>query len=201
MVRKFDDINSLIAWFQGLSTEQWYTLIDGRLRGLDNQLPSPEIRIDEDPEDIFIRFIPRLNNPENAFHAIIKIYEEIVNGFIIHGTIDNSRFASRFASIILLARFVLVRNYENYYDKKFVRVKNMLSEKAYDITEILHTKLTEKQSDEKTFKRLMMEVSNLLKDYEFYIAKNISNDKMSRKSFDSVWACSSTFFNRLRAAA
>ncbi|MFZ4525116.1 MAG: hypothetical protein ACOYOE_06095 [Chlorobium sp.] len=130
--------NDLITSFQSLSTDECKDLITRRLRGIDDKLPPPEIRIDEDYEDIFIRIIPQIEHPENIFNALINLYESTINEFYETKNID-----SIFIAIITMVRILLVGDYKSkFYRNEYVMVKkNELSIKACELTEELQKKL------------------------------------------------------------
>ena len=163
MEYNFSDSESLNSWLQGLSVVQWKTLISRRLRGLDDKLPPPEIRIDEKYEDIFIRLIPQLTNPENVFNAIITLYEEAITEFDRDDCFDNIRVVQWFSGIIAIVRFVLVRNYTNKFNhEKTLKCKNKLAAQACKLTKQFQKKLQYKE--DKISKQLLRKVLFLLDD-------------------------------------
>ncbi len=158
MKQRLKKKKELYVALKSLSCAEWKTLIRKRLLGLEDELPPIEIRIDEENEDIFIRLIPQLNNPKNAFDAIISLYEDEINS--INGLVSFE--ANIFTAIIVLVRFVIIRNYDSNFDDEILMYKHEISIKAYKLTHSLQNKLQNNEDD--ISKRLLKEASYLLED-------------------------------------
>jgi hypothetical protein len=164
------DKNDLMTSFQSLSSDECKDLITRRLRGIDDKLPPPEIRIDEDYEDIFIRIIPQIEKPENIFNALINLYESSINEFYETKKIDNI-----FIAIITMVRILLVGDYKSkfYRNEYEMANKNKLAIKACKLTDELLKKL--QSYTDGASQHLLIEALTLI-DASHYISQNVYID-------------------------
>lgn len=96
--------NEIMDKLNDLNLVEWKRLVLARLKGGHTFLPQPNLQVDEEYEDIIIRLIPKLENPQYALHSLIELLDDAVNDIKINGVINEDYFIS----LLFVIRYLMI---------------------------------------------------------------------------------------------